>query len=76
MSAVQTDIQTNTANTQADTTARDPEEAAVAPILLTVLVLLAAWGTSVAMWGIPGLYIPALAMVPVMWVVLLLISRG
>ena len=76
MSAVQTDIQTNTANAQTNTTARDPDEAAVAPILLTVLVLLAAWGTSVAMWGIPGLYIPALAMVPVMWVVLLLISRG
>ncbi|WP_397541327.1 hypothetical protein [Roseovarius salis] len=47
-----------------------------AKILLTVLVVLAGWATSVMTWGIPGLYIPALAAVPVMWAVLLLIVRG
>ena len=45
-------------------------------ILLTVAVLVAGWATSVALWGIPGLYIPALALVPVAWVTLIVISRG
>lgn len=54
----------------------DPDEGAVGPILLSVAVFLAGWATSVLVWGIPGLYIPALALVPVIWVLLLLISRG
>jgi hypothetical protein len=69
-------VQTEMSNADTRAPARDPDEAAVAPILLTVLVLLAGWGTSVALWGIPGLYIPALATVPVIWTVLVLISRG
>lgn len=56
--------------------ARDADDAAVLPILLSVAVFIAAWATSIVIWGIPGLYIPALALVPVMWVLLLLISRG
>lgn len=48
----------------------------VAAILLSVLVFLAGWATSVVLWGIPGLYIPALALVPVIWVLLLIISKG
>ncbi len=54
----------------------DADAAAVGPILLSLAVFIAGWGTSIVLWGIPGLYIPALALVPVMWVVLLLISRG
>jgi hypothetical protein len=34
------------------------------------------WGLSVAAFGIPGLYVPALAAVPVIWTLLLLITRG
>ncbi|MEM9550169.1 MAG: hypothetical protein AAGA05_03275 [Pseudomonadota bacterium] len=34
------------------------------------------WAISVVLFGIPGLYIPALLLVPVIWVVLLLITRG
>jgi hypothetical protein len=45
-------------------------------LLLLVLLAVAAWGASVFFFGIPGLYIPALALVPVMFVVLILISRG
>lgn len=45
-------------------------------IILAVLGVLALWGGSVAMWGIPGLYMPAVAMVPVVWTLLLLITRG
>ncbi len=46
--------------------------------LLLVLALLAIvlWGASVFFFGIPGLYIPALVMVPVMWIILLIISRA
>jgi len=47
-----------------------------AKILVTVLFAMVGWGLSIAIWGIPGLYIPALAMVPVMMGILLLISRG
>lgn len=54
----------------------DPDAAAVGPILLSVAVFLAGWATSIVLWGIPGLYIPALALVPVIWVMLILISRG
>jgi hypothetical protein len=54
----------------------DADAAAVGPILLSLAVFIAGWAVSVALWGIPGLYIPALALVPVMWVVLLIISRG
>lgn len=45
-------------------------------VLICVGLFLAGWACSVALWGIPGLYIPALMLVPVIWVLLLLISRG
>ncbi|SEQ29566.1 hypothetical protein [Thalassovita taeanensis] len=44
-------------------------------ILLVVLVLLVLWGLSIFAFGVPGLYMPAVAAVPVIWVVLLMISR-
>lgn len=34
------------------------------------------WGCSAMLFGLPGLYIPAVLMVPVMFVLLILISRG
>ena len=45
-------------------------------LFLAVLVALLAWGLAIFTWGVPGLYIPALAMVPVMYGILILISRG
>lgn len=45
-------------------------------ILLVTLLAIAAWGASIFFFGIPGLYIPALALVPVMYALLLIISRG
>jgi len=56
--------------------ASDSETATALRILVTVAILVAAWATSVALWGIPGLYIPALALVPVAWGLLIMISRG
>ncbi len=66
-------------DTHAPTHAHTPvedERATVLRIFLSLAVFVAGWATSVVLWGIPGLYIPALALVPVIWVVLLLISRG
>ncbi|SDD94855.1 hypothetical protein [Ruegeria marina] len=37
---------------------------------------LSLWGCAIMLFGLPGLYLPALAMVPVMWIILILISRG
>ncbi len=54
----------------------DAETVTSLRILLSVAVFVAGWATSVALWGIPGLYIPALALVPVAWVMLIVISRG
>lgn len=34
------------------------------------------WGCLVMLFGIPGLYIPALCLVPVMFILLIAISRG
>jgi hypothetical protein len=45
-------------------------------ILMMTLFGIVLWGLSVAAFGIPGLYIPALIAVPVIWVLLILITRG
>ena len=45
-------------------------------ILLITLFGVILWGLSVAAFGIPGLYIPALIAVPVIWTLLLIITRG
>ncbi len=37
---------------------------------------LSGWACLVLLFGLPGLYLPALALVPVMWTLLILISRG
>ena len=41
-----------------------------------LLTLVSLWGSSILLFGIPGLYLPALAMVPVMFILLIAISRG
>jgi hypothetical protein len=70
-----TEIQTDN-DTTSHATSTTSEGRLAAKILVTVLFALIGWGLSIATWGIPGLYIPALAMVPVMMGILLLISRG
>ncbi|MFK7939078.1 MAG: hypothetical protein AB8B82_06845 [Roseovarius sp.] len=39
-------------------------------------VLVGLWGTSIAMFGIPGLYLPAVALVPCVMVMLIRLTRG
>lgn len=68
-----TDIHTKMATTQKPAISEAKRDAM---ILLSVLVFLAGWGLSIFTWGVPGLYIPALALVPVMSALLILISRG
>ena len=41
-----------------------------------VALAAALWGTSIALFGVPGLYIPAVAAVPVIFAALIVISRG
>ncbi len=45
-------------------------------LLVGAILLLAAWAGSVVIWGIPGLYIPAVILVPVIYVLMILGSRG
>jgi hypothetical protein len=45
-------------------------------ILMITLLGIVLWGLSVAAFGIPGLYIPALIAVPVIWTLLMIITRG
>lgn len=45
-------------------------------ILLGVLAGVLLWALSFVFFGVPGLYIPAVAAVPVIWLLLLMITRG
>lgn len=41
-----------------------------------LVAVLSLWAVTVMTWGVPALYLPAVCFVPVMFVVLLLITRG
>ena len=45
-------------------------------ILLPLLAVLAVWGLAIATFGYPALIVPVLALVPSMFVVLMLITVG
>jgi hypothetical protein len=60
------------AHAQKDEAAKSPDNLILAITLVGVIL----WGLSVAAFGIPGLYIPALAAVPVIWTMLIVITRG
>lgn len=45
-------------------------------LLYAAIAFICGWGCSVMLFGLPGLYLPALALVPVMFLVLILISKG
>lgn len=63
----------NDPNPQTD----DAEEAALTKkIILALIVILALWGAAIFAWGIPGLYIPALASVPLIYLVLIVVAKG
>ncbi|MCZ7675876.1 MAG: hypothetical protein M5U35_08395 [Roseovarius sp.] len=66
----------NAPDTQARTEARLLPDRQEAGILVAVLGFLVLWAAAVAIWGLPGLYLPALALVPVVWAALIAVSRG
>lgn len=72
-------VVTDRAATPAATPAATTAATAQSPDRLILLITLAGivlWGLSVAAFGIPGLYIPALIAVPVIWTLLIIITRG
>lgn len=56
--------------------ARDAAKGKPEDLGYTAAALVAMWGCSALLFGLPGLYLPALAMVPVMFLILILISFG
>ncbi len=56
--------------------ARDAAEAKGEDWGYTAAAIFSMWGCSALLFGLPGLYIPAVMMVPVMFLILILISRG
>lgn len=45
-------------------------------IFVAVALFAALWATSIVLFGVPGLYIPALALVPVVGLLIVLVSLG
>lgn len=43
-------------------------------IWYALATLFSAWGSAILLFGLPGLYLPAVAMVPIMFVMLILIT--
>lgn len=41
-----------------------------------LLALLSGWGCAVLLWGLPALYLPAVAATPLVLLVLVLLTRG
>ncbi|NSX54693.1 hypothetical protein [Parasulfitobacter algicola] len=56
--------------------ARDVSDGDESNIYYALVIFLASWLSAILLFGYPGLIIPALLMVPTMFVVLILISRG
>lgn len=56
--------------------ARDVVNAKAEDLYYTAAAIFSMWGCSIMLFGLPGLYIPALMMVPLMFLILILISRG
>ncbi len=44
-------------------------------ILAAVLAFVLLWAGATALWGLPGFYLPAVGLVPAVWVTLIAISR-
>lgn len=43
---------------------------------LAILAALVLWGIAIMLWGLPGLFVPAVVLTPVVFLLLLAISRG
>lgn len=63
-------------NTSSHTAEHSSEITGAGWVFAGIALIAALWATSVALFGIPGLYMPAVGAVPVIFLVLVLISRG
>ena len=45
-------------------------------LLIGTLGAIGAWGIAISLWGLPALFLPAVALAPIMIFILVLISRG
>jgi hypothetical protein len=59
-----------------DSATEKSDRKAEALLLVGALLFIAAWAGSVVLWGIPGFYIPAVILVPVIYVLMVWGSRG
>ena len=50
--------------------------ATIKAIFAVLAAVVVAWGSAIFAYGVPGLYIPALCFVPVMYALLIVISKG
>jgi len=67
---------TDTALTAAPAQTQNPATRRAALIFAAIVVYLALWALAVVLFGVPGLYVPALIKVPVVFGLLLLVTRG
>jgi hypothetical protein len=44
--------------------------------MMLVIAVVSLWGIAIMTWGLPALYLPAVAFVPVMFTILILITQG
>ncbi len=55
----------------------DAQDTALAKkIFIALFLIVTVWGAAIFKWGVPGLYIPALASVPLIYLVLIIVARG
>ncbi|AXT36436.1 hypothetical protein D1820_16420 [Phaeobacter sp. LSS9] len=52
------------------------DQANATKALLAILLYVLLWGLAVAIWGLPALFLPAVAKTAIMFVILLSITRG
>lgn len=62
--------------TEATTDTNAHKNEATWPFFLVAALIVVGWAASVALFGVPGLYIPAVAAVPVIWALLIWVSMG
>ncbi|RKF16056.1 hypothetical protein D6850_00320 [Roseovarius spongiae] len=65
-----------TADSGAPTAVDETEARQARTTLIAVILGIVAWGLCFAVWGLPGLYLPAVALVPVVFGSFILICTG
>ena len=67
----------NTAATESHDAHHDEvSPATIKAIFAVIAAIVVAWGSAIYAYGVPGLYIPALCFVPVMYAILITIAKG